>query len=107
MADHEDYLPGEAPTAHHSSHEDGGTDELSIEGLAGEPTELTSHAADPVAHQDAPDLILTHKGDASAHHSRYTNSEAVAAVEAGAVITTSYRLATGESLIIESYKHCI
>lgn len=36
MADHEDYLPGEQPAAHKVSHQDGGADEITVEGLAGE-----------------------------------------------------------------------
>jgi len=92
--DHEDYLPGEAPAAHKVSHQDGGTDEISIASLSGVPAALATHAllvsvhhlrytdleaaaaaaalilihnADAVAHQDAPQLILDHKGDAVAH----------------------------------------
>lgn len=36
--------------AHASNHEDGGSDEISIAGLAGEPAELTTHKADADAH---------------------------------------------------------
>jgi hypothetical protein len=36
MADHEDYLSGEAPMAHHESHESLGSDEISVAGLSGE-----------------------------------------------------------------------
>ena len=36
MADHEDYLPGEAPAAHGPSHEAGQSDEFSVAGLSGE-----------------------------------------------------------------------
>lgn len=39
MADHEDYYPGEAPRAHHASHEDGGSDEISVSSLSGELTD--------------------------------------------------------------------
>jgi len=74
--DHEDYLPGEAPAAHKETHQDGGTDEISIADLAGVSTELAAHALLPTVHQDAPDLILTHKGIASAHHAKYTDVEA-------------------------------
>jgi hypothetical protein len=35
MADHEDYLPGEAPAAHGPSHELDGDDEISVGGLSG------------------------------------------------------------------------
>ncbi len=41
---------GGTPPAHASTHEDGGSDEISIEGLAGEPLALTAHEADPDAH---------------------------------------------------------
>ena len=34
--DHEDYETGSAPAAHKVSHQDGGTDEITVEGLAGE-----------------------------------------------------------------------
>lgn len=34
--DHEDYQQGEAPAAHKVSHQDGGTDEISVAGLSGE-----------------------------------------------------------------------
>jgi hypothetical protein len=39
-----------APNAHASSHQDGGSDEISLTGLAGEPLALTAHEADPDAH---------------------------------------------------------
>lgn len=157
MADHEDYYPGEAPMAHHGSHEDGGTDEISIAGLAGEPTSLAAHkilpsihhvrftaaearasinnifgsdgkadvdidldthklinVVDPAAdqhadtkkardaaitthaglatvHQDAPALILTHKGDASAHHAKYTDAEARAVHSPISIPPSSFR----------------
>ena len=38
------------PKAHKTSHQDGGSDEISIAGLAGEPAALTTHAADADAH---------------------------------------------------------
>jgi hypothetical protein len=38
------------------------------------------HAALPTVHQDAPGLIATHKADASAHHAKYTDAEARAAL---------------------------
>lgn len=74
--DHEDYLPGEAPASHKTTHQDGGADEISVAGLAGETAELAIHAALPTVHQDAPQLILDHKGDAAAHHAKYTDTEA-------------------------------
>jgi len=79
--DHEDYLPGEAPAAHKETHENGGVDEVSVAGLAGVSTELAAHILLPTVHQDAPDLILTHKGDADAHHAKYTNAEAEAVAD--------------------------
>jgi len=81
MEDHEDYLPGEAPAAHKTTHQDGGTDEISIADLAGVSTELAAHALLPTVHQDAPALILTHKGDAAAHHAKYTDGEAQAVAD--------------------------
>jgi len=81
MADTEDYSEEVTPTAHAASHEDVGTDEISIAGLAGEPLELAAHALLPTVHQDAPALILTHKGDASAHHAKYTDAEAQAVAD--------------------------
>jgi len=80
MADTEDYSEEATPTAHAASHEDAGTDEISIAGLAGEPLELAAHALLPTVHQDAPDLILTHKGDAAAHHTAFTPALARAAI---------------------------
>jgi len=41
--------PG-AVTAHKTTHQDGGSDEISIAGLAGESTELAAHKANPSAH---------------------------------------------------------
>jgi len=81
MADTEDYSEEATPSAHASSHEDEGTDEISLAGLAGEPLELTTHAALATVHQDAPDLILTHKGDADAHHAKYTDTDAEAVAD--------------------------
>ena len=63
MADHEDYQPGEAPAVHATTHEDGGADEISVADLDGITTELALHAA-----------------IAAAHHARYTDGEAIAAV---------------------------
>ena len=144
--DHEDYETGAAPAAHKVSHQDGGTDEISVAGLSGETALLAAHkilpsihhvkftaaearaainnifgsdgkadadidldthklinVVDPAAaqdadtkaardqaitthaesatiHQDAPQLILDHKGDASAHHTKYTDAEARASI---------------------------
>lgn len=52
---------------------------------------IAAHAALPTVHQDAPALILTHKGDASAHHARYTDAEA--ATVADALIATHAAIA--------------
>jgi hypothetical protein len=126
MVDHKDYLSGEAPMAHHESHESLGSDEISVDGLHGALADnqpciahdlggakhvadsladlntkvsdatledktvlentmdgkIATHAAIATVHQDAPALILTHKGDAAAHHSKYTDNEAVAAIYA-------------------------
>ncbi|MBA7494449.1 hypothetical protein ES702_05025 [subsurface metagenome] len=150
--DHEDYHPGEAPMAHKASHEDEGSDEISIAGLSGESIELashkilpsihhvkftaaearaainnifgadgkadvdidldthklinvvdpvgdqdadtkkaretalTTHAALPTIHQNAPNLIETHRLDVDAHHGRYTNGEAQTVADARILI---------------------
>jgi len=76
--DHEDYLPGEAPAAHKETHQDGGTDEISIADLAGVSTELAAHALLPTVHQDAPALIALHQAIAAAHHVRYSDAEVTA-----------------------------
>ena len=76
MADHEDYLPGEAPAAHKTTHQDEGTDEISLAGLSGTPAALATHALLPTVHQDAPDLIETHRLVPAAHHAKYTDGEA-------------------------------
>ena len=82
MADHEDYLPGETPAAHKVTHQNGGVDELSVAGLSGTTEKLAAHILLPTVHQDAPALILTHKGDAAAHHAKYTDGEAEAVADA-------------------------
>ena len=74
--DHEDYLPGEAPAAHKVSHQDGGTDEISVAGLAGETAALAAHKVLPTIHQNAPGLIETHRLVPGAHHAKYTDAEA-------------------------------
>lgn len=80
MADTEDYSEEATPTLHHESHEKDGDDETSVAGLSGVTAALAVHALIPTAHQDAPALILTHKGDASAHHPKYTDAAARAAI---------------------------
>lgn len=80
MADTEDYSEEATPTAHHESHEKDGDDETSVAGLSGVTAALAVHALIPTAHQDAPALISTHKGDASAHHAKYTDVNARAAI---------------------------
>ena len=82
--DHEDYLEEGAAVAHHETHEDEGTDEISLAGLSGEPEDLAAHILLPTVHQDAPELIETHRLVSGAHHARYTNGEAVAAMGAKA-----------------------
>ena len=44
--------------------------------------DIAAHAALPTVHQDAPALIATHKGDALAHHTKYTDAEAQAIADA-------------------------
>ncbi len=76
MADHEDYLPGETPSPHKTTHQDGGADQISVAGLLGVTAELAAHALIATAHQDAPGLIAAHALIAAAHHARYTDVEA-------------------------------
>ena len=78
--DHEDYLPGEAPAAHKVSHQDDGTDEISVAGLSGVTESLAAHILLPTVHQDAPGLIETHRLVAGAHHAKYTDGDAVDAM---------------------------
>jgi len=78
--DHEDYQQGFAPAAHKLSHQDGGTDEISIAGLVGVSAALATHAGLPTVHQDAPALIETHRLVAAAHHAKFTAAEARAAI---------------------------
>lgn len=80
MPDTEDYSEEATPAAHAETHQAEGTDLISLQDLAGVPLELTEHAGLPTVHQDAPDLISTHKGDASAHHAAYTDTKARAAI---------------------------
>jgi len=80
--DHEDYETGAAPAAHKVSHQNGGTDQVSVAGLAGETAELAAHRLLPTVHQDAPALIETHRLIAGAHHDRYTDGEAEAVADA-------------------------
>ena len=61
--DHKDYLPGEAPAAHKVSHQDGGTDEISLYGLSGESVLLAAHKILPAI-----------------HHVRYSDAEAISAL---------------------------
>lgn len=63
MADHQDYETGAAPAAHKTSHQDAGTDEISIAGLSGVSESLLAHS-----------LI------SAAHHVKYTDAEAVLAL---------------------------
>jgi len=105
MADHEDYLPGEAPAPHKTTHEYRGTDETSIAGLSGTSAALATHALLPTVHQDAPELISEHAAIAAAHHTRYTNGEAagVAAtlIEDHAALPTVHQDAPG---LIETHR---
>lgn len=86
--DHEDYLEPGAAEAHHETHEDEGDDEISLEGLAGEPLELATHAGLP-----------------SIHHLRYTDAEAAAAsilqldVIEKNILLNAFRIAINGSLV--------
>jgi hypothetical protein len=99
--DHEDYETGAAPAAHKESHQLAGADQVSVAGLSGETAELAAHKILPIVHQDAPALILTHKGDAAAHHAKYTDAEAVSAIYAAkpcfsAVLSAQQNDVTGD-----------
>jgi len=50
---------GDAPTAHKASHEDGGSDEISIAGLAGTPADLSTHESDTTTHGATGDIVGT------------------------------------------------
>ena len=89
MADHEDYLPGEAPAAHKTTHQDGGADEVNIEGLTGITSYMAAHILLPTVHQDAPALITTHAAIDDAHHVRYTDAEAETQADAKIAIHTA------------------
>jgi len=89
MADHEDYLPGEAPAAHKTTHQDGGADEVNIEGLTGITSYMAAHILLPTVHQDAPALIATHAAIDDAHHVRYTDAEAETQADAKIAIHTA------------------
>jgi len=68
------------PSAHKVSHQDGGADEISIAGLAGVSAELATHAGLATVHQNAPGLIETHRLISNAHHDKYTDADARAAI---------------------------
>ncbi len=52
-----------------------------VEGSTEIDADIATHAGLPTVHQDAPNLILTHKGDAGAHHTKYTDAAAKAQAE--------------------------
>lgn len=164
--DHEDYETGAAPAAHKVSHQDGGTDQINIEGLTGitaymaahlllanvhhdkytdadaraainnifgsdgkadaainldthklinvvDPLDdqdadtkkarenaLTTHAGLATVHQDAPQLILDHKGDASAHHTYSEGSWTMGLAFGGGSVGITYVNHTGRYIRI-------
>lgn len=55
-----------APSAHASSHQDGGSDEISIQGLAGTPAELTNHLNDTTDAHDASSIANVPAGGIAA-----------------------------------------
>lgn len=67
--------------------------QVGVYGKAEADAAIAAHAALATVHQDAPALINTHKGDASAHHARYTDAEADA--RADAKVATHAGLFTG------------
>jgi len=87
---------GAAPGAHAANHENGGSDEINLAGLSGEPAELTTHkdattgvhgvgasTVDSVADRDA--AISTHAGNASAHHTKTGDNEVYGLLAQGLV----------------------
>jgi hypothetical protein len=111
MGEKEDYDKGATPTAHASTHENGGSDEISVTGLSGLLADGQTPLAHKTSHQDtgtdeisveglsgtlADDQHIIDSEAVSAmgvkgnsnplNHDRYTDSEALAAaVQAGAI----------------------
>jgi hypothetical protein len=111
MSETEDYDKSATPTAHKTTHQDGGTDEISVQGLAGLLADGQTPLAHKTSHQDtgtdeisvtglsgtlADDQHIIDSEAVSAmgtkansnplNHDRYADSEALAAaVQAGAI----------------------
>jgi len=112
-------LDGAAPTAHAASHQNGGGDEISVAGLSGLladdqhvlDTEVESViTAELVGGQSIDNaidsLIATHTSDDDAHHAKYTDAEAVDAVEAAGVIFAENVGVTLDSVLSADGKWC-
>jgi len=83
-----------AAAAHKASHENGGTDEISVAGLSGLLTD-DQHVLDAEVYA----LIATHTAIATAHHTKYTNAEAkAAAVLAGAITNGETKAPTHDAV---------
>lgn len=63
---------------------------------------IITHAAIATAHQDAPALIATHADVTGAHHTKYTNSEAVAAIVAENPLSLTNAIKIGGNSIEDS-----
>jgi len=59
VADGADVTGDNAPQAHAASHENGGSDEISLAGLSGTPADLTTHMADTTTHGTSGDIVGT------------------------------------------------
>jgi len=81
VSETEDYDKSATPTAHKTTHQDGGSDEISVAGLDGEPAQLTVHkdAADP-----HPGYRLE-----SADHSHQTTGAGAGQLDHGLAITAA------------------
>jgi len=94
------------PQAHKTSHQNGGADEISLEGLSGESAELASHkgtttgvhgvgASVVCSEATADSKISTHAGNASAHHSKTTDASELSSGELPtARLATNVKLTT-------------
>jgi hypothetical protein len=86
------------PAAHAASHESGGADEVNHDDLAG----FESDEHFPWA--DVTGAITTHTEDVDAHHARYEDSEAIAAVEGEPTLDcTGYVKAKDHLTDVQSY----
>lgn len=81
MSETEDYDKSATPTAHKTTHQDGGSDEISVAGLDGEPAQLT-------VHKDAADPHAGYRLE-SADHSHQTTGAGAGQLDHGLAITAA------------------